>query len=164
MGRAGNGVYLAGDGLRLLGADGAEVAGRLAAAAGLSDLGLPEPDVAADLKRLDRLERFARGIARAFPWPAEQVRALSDAAVLCRCEGITAGAVRQTVAYGGAEVNRVKSLGRAGMGRCQGRYCQLAAADLIAATGGLAHAGDVGRLRAQAPVRPTPIRALPEEE
>ncbi|MDR6773217.1 (2Fe-2S)-binding protein [Azospirillum sp. BE72] len=92
------------------------------------------------------------------------MRALSDAAVLCRCEGITAGAVRQTAAYGGAEVNRVKSLGRAGMGRCQGRYCQLAAADLIAATGGLAHAGDVGRLRAQAPVRPTPIRALPEEE
>lgn len=163
MGRAGEGVYLAGDGLRLLGADGAEVAGRLAAAACLSDLGLPAPDVAADLKRLDRLERFALGIARAFPWPADRVRALPDDAVLCRCEGITAGAVRETVAYGGAEVNRVKSLGRAGMGRCQGRYCQLAAADLIAATGGLAHAGDVGRLRAQAPVRPTPVRALLEE-
>ncbi|KAA0575812.1 NAD(P)-binding protein [Azospirillum sp. B21] len=164
MGRAGNGVYLAGDGLRLLGADGAEVAGRLAAAACLSDLGLQAPDVAADLKRLGRLERFARGIARAFPWPADQVRALPDDAVLCRCEGVTAGAVRETAAYGGAEVNRVKSLGRAGMGRCQGRYCQLAAADLIAASGGLAHAGDVGRLRAQAPVRPTPVRAFLEEE
>ncbi len=164
LGRAGDGVYLAGDGLRLLGADGAEVAGRLAAAACLSDLGLPAPDTAADLKRLDRLERFARGIARAFPWPAGQVRALPDDAVLCRCEGITAGAVRETAAYGGAEANRVKSLGRAGMGRCQGRYCQLAAADLIAETGGLAHAGEVGRLRAQAPVRPTPIRALLEEE
>ncbi|TIT71090.1 MAG: FAD/NAD(P)-binding oxidoreductase, partial [Mesorhizobium sp.] len=33
MGRAGNGVYIAGDGVRLLGADGAEIAGRLAAAA-----------------------------------------------------------------------------------------------------------------------------------
>jgi NADPH-dependent 2,4-dienoyl-CoA reductase/sulfur reductase-like enzyme len=164
MGRAGNGVYLAGDGVRLLGADGAEVAGRLAAAACLSDLELPGPDVAADLKRLDRLERFARGIARAFPWPADQVRALPDDTILCRCEGITAGAVRETAVYGGAEANRVKSLGRAGMGRCQGRYCQLAAADLIAATGGLAHAGEVGRLRAQAPVRPTPIRALLEEE
>ncbi|WP_434623321.1 FAD-dependent oxidoreductase [Azospirillum sp. B2RO_4] len=164
MGRAGDGVYLAGDGLRLLGADGAEVAGRLAAAACLSDLGLAAPDATADLKRLDRLERFARGIARAFPWPADQVRALPDDAVLCRCEGITAGSVRETAAYGGAEANRVKSLGRAGMGRCQGRYCQLAAADLIAVSGGLAHAGEVGRLRAQAPVRPTPIRALLEEE
>jgi len=164
MGRAGDRVYLAGDGLRLLGADGAEVAGRLAAAACLSDLGLPGPDVAADLKRLDRLERFARGLGRAFPWPADQVRALPDDTILCRCEGITAGSVRETAAYGGAEANRVKSLGRAGMGRCQGRYCQLAATDLIAATGGLAHAGDVGRLRAQAPVRPTPVRAWLEEE
>ncbi|PWC77403.1 (2Fe-2S)-binding protein [Azospirillum sp. TSH64] len=166
MGRAGEGVYLAGDGLRLLGADGAEVAGRLAAAACLSDLELsdPKPDIAADLKRLDRLERFARGIARAFPWPADRVRAIPDDTVLCRCEGITAGSVRGTAAYGGAEANRVKSLGRAGMGRCQGRYCQLAAADLIAASGGLAHAGEVGRLRAQAPVRPAPVRALLEEE
>lgn len=164
MGRAGEGVYLAGDGLRLLGADGAEVAGRLAAAACLSDLGLPVPDIAADLKRLARLERFARGIARAFPWPVDRVRAIPDDTVLCRCEGITAGSVRETAAYGGAEANRVKSLGRAGMGRCQGRYCQLAAADLIAASGGLAHAGEVGRLRAQAPVRPAPVRALLEEE
>ncbi|CAO3363431.1 FAD-dependent oxidoreductase [Azospirillum palustre] len=169
MGRAGDGVYLAGDGLRLLGADGAEVAGRLAAAAclsdlGLSDPGLPVPDIAADLKRLARLERFARGIARAFPWPVDRVRAVPDDTVLCRCEGITAGSVRETAAYGGAEANRVKSLGRAGMGRCQGRYCQLAAADLIAASGGLAHAGEVGRLRAQAPVRPAPVRALLEEE
>ena len=164
MGRAGEGVYLAGDGLRLLGADGAEVAGRLAAAACLSDLGLPGPDVAVDLKRLARLERFARGIARAFPWPADRVRAIPDDTVLCRCEGITAGSVRGTAAYGGAEANRVKSLGRAGMGRCQGRYCQLAAAELIAASGGLAQAGEVGRLRAQAPVRPVPVRALLEEE
>lgn len=164
MGRAGNGVYLAGDGLRLLGADGAEVAGRLAAVACLSDLGLSVPDSAPDLKRLDRLERFARGIARAFPWPAEQVRALPDDAILCRCEGITAGAVRRTAACGGAEANRVKSLGRAGMGRCQGRYCQLAAADLIAVAGGVAHAGAVGRLRAQAPVRPAPVGALAGED
>ncbi|PWC90072.1 (2Fe-2S)-binding protein [Azospirillum sp. TSH100] len=164
MGRAGDGIYLAGDGLRLLGADGAEVAGRLAAAACLSDLGWPTPDIAADLRRLDRLERFACGVARAFPWPADQVRALPDDTVLCRCEGITAGAVRETAAYGGVEANRVKSLGRAGMGRCQGRYCQLAAVELIAATGRLVDAGDVGRLRAQAPVRPATIAALLEGE
>lgn len=164
MGRAGDAVYLAGDGLRLLGADGAEVAGRLAASACLSDLGLPGPDGAADLKRLDRLDRFARGIARAFPWPADQLRALPDDAVLCRCEGVTAGSVRETAVYGGAEANRVKSLGRAGMGRCQGRYCQIAATDLIASAGGLAHAGEAGRLRAQAPIRPTAIGEWLEQE
>ena len=164
MGRARSGVYLAGDGLRLLGADGAEVAGRLAASACLSDLGLPGPDGTADLKRLDRLDRFARGIARAFPWPADQLRALPDDAVLCRCEGVTAGSVRETAVYGGAEANRVKSLGRAGMGRCQGRYCQIAATDLIASASGLAHAGEAGRLRAQAPIRPTAIGEWLEQE
>jgi hypothetical protein len=51
------------------------------------------------------------------------------------------------------------------MGRCQGRYCQLAGAELIAAASGIAP-GAVGRLRAQPPVRPAPISALclrPEE-
>lgn len=154
MGRAGNGVYLAGDGVRILGADGAEVCGRLAAAACLADLGLPAPDTRADLRRLARLERFARGIALAFPWPAGMVRALPDETVVCRCEGIAAGALRETVDYGGAEANRAKSLGRVGMGRCQGRYCQLAAAELIADRTGDTAVRDVGRLRGQAPVRP----------
>jgi len=156
MGRAVDGVYLAGDGLRILGADGAEVAGRLAAAACLADMGRPAPDVTADLRRLDRCEQFARGIARAFPWPARMVRALPNETIVCRCEGITAGQLRQNADYGGAEANRVKSLSRIGMGRCQGRFCQIAAAELIAGRAGLA-VRDAGRLRQQAPVRPVPI-------
>ncbi len=158
MGRAGEGLYLAGDGLRILGADGAEVAGRLAAAACLADMGLPSPDVAADLRRLDRCERFARAMARAFPWPAESVRAVPDETIVCRCEGVTAGQLRESVAYGGGEANRVKSLARVGMGRCQGRYCQLAGAELIAGKAGI-EVCDAGRLREQAPVRPVPIGA-----
>ncbi|WP_288951783.1 (2Fe-2S)-binding protein, partial [uncultured Paracoccus sp.] len=158
-GRVRNGVYLAGDGLRILGADGAEVAGRLAAAACLADMGLPAPDTRGDLARLDRLERFARGIARAFPWPAVMVRALPDEAVVCRCEGVSVATLRATVDHGGADANRVKSLGRVGMGRCQGRYCQLAAAELIAARSG-ARPCEVGRLRDQAPARPALIGGL----
>ncbi|MDX8513128.1 NAD(P)/FAD-dependent oxidoreductase [Mesorhizobium captivum] len=159
MGRAGNGVYLAGDGVRLLGADGAEIAGRLAAAACLADLGRPAPSVSADLRKLARLERFARGLACAFPWPAEMVRALPDDAIVCRCENVTAGAVREGADFGSGEANRVKSLSRVGMGRCQGRYCQLAAVELVAAQTGCAP-GAVGRFRGQAPVRPAPIGAF----
>lgn len=159
MGRAGSGVYLAGDGVRLLGADGAEVAGRLAAAACLADLGFPAPSTAGDLRKLARLERFARGLARAFPWPAAMVRALPDEAIVCRCENVTAAAVRESTDFGGGEANRVKSLSRVGMGRCQGRYCQLAAVELIAAQTGCTP-GAVGRFRGQAPVRPAPIGAF----
>ncbi|CDX39813.1 BFD domain-containing protein (2Fe-2S)-binding domain-containing protein [Mesorhizobium plurifarium] len=162
IGRAGNGVYLAGDGVRLLGADGAEIAGRLAAAACLADLGRPAPSVGADLRKLTRLERFARGLASAFPWPAAMVRTLPDDAIVCRCENVIAGAVREGAGFGGGEANRVKSLSRAGMGRCQGRYCQLAAVELVAAQAGCTPEA-VGRFRGQAPVRPAPIGAYLRE-
>jgi len=161
MGRAGPGLYLAGDGLRILGADGAEVMGALAANACLNDAGIATPDTPALLRRAARLHRFAAAMARAFPWPAGQLDALPDAAILCRCEGITVGQMREATQLGGAEANRVKSLGRIGMGRCQGRYCQLAAADLIARHAGTAPQS-VGRLRGQPPVRPLPIAALLE--
>ncbi|TSE12162.1 NAD(P)/FAD-dependent oxidoreductase [Mesorhizobium intechi] len=159
MGRAGNGIYLAGDGVRLLGADGAEIAGRLAAAACLADLGHPAPSTAADLRKLAGLARFARGLACAFPWPASMAQALPDDAIVCRCENVSAGDVRRSVDFGGGEANRVKSLSRAGMGRCQGRYCLLAAVELVAAQAGCTPDA-VGRFRAQAPARPAPISAF----
>ncbi|RUX44243.1 FAD/NAD(P)-binding oxidoreductase, partial [Mesorhizobium sp. M4A.F.Ca.ET.050.02.1.1] len=144
---------------RLLGADGAEIAGRLAAVACLADLGQSAPSANADLRKLARLERFARGLARAFPWPEAMARVLPDDAIVCRCENVTAGDIRQGVAFGGGEANRVKSLSRVGMGRCQGRYCQLAAVELVAAQAGCTP-GAVGRFRGQAPVRPAPIGAV----
>ncbi|WP_062562768.1 NAD(P)/FAD-dependent oxidoreductase [Paracoccus aminovorans] len=162
MGRAGPGLYLAGDGLRILGADGAEVAGALAANACLTDLGIATPGTRALLRRARRLHCFAAAMAHAFPWPSGQLDALPDAAVLCRCEGITLGQMRDAAGLGGAEANRVKSLGRIGMGRCQGRYCQLAAAALIARHAGLAPQ-EAGRLRGQPPVRPVPVGALLED-
>ncbi|WP_413204943.1 FAD-dependent oxidoreductase [Rhodospirillum sp. A1_3_36] len=162
MGRAGPGLYLAGDGVRILGADGAEVAGRLAASACLRDLGLVAPEPGRDVRRLSRMARFSHGVSRAFPWPADQVRALPDGAVVCRCEGITAGELRAAIPLGGAEVNRVKSLSRVGMGRCQGRYCQLAGAELIGAAVGMSPVA-VGRPRCQPPVRPVPMGAYQED-
>ena len=81
---------------------------------------------AGDLRRLGRLERFAGGIARAFPWPREMVGALARQHHRLPLRDVTAGEIRETVGYGGGEANRVKSICRVGMGRCQGRYCQLA--------------------------------------
>lgn len=162
MGRAGNGLYLAGDGTRLFGADAAEIGGRLAAAACLSDLGIAAPATGADLRKLKRLERFARGLAVAFPWLEAMARALPDDAIVCRCENVTAGSIRESVEHGGGEANRVKSLSRVGMGRCQGRYCLLAAVEVITARAGCAPK-DVGRFRAQAPVRPAPVGVFLQE-
>jgi NADPH-dependent 2,4-dienoyl-CoA reductase/sulfur reductase-like enzyme len=155
-------VYLAGDGARVLGADGAEDAGRLAALAALKDLGYPvrAADVAALRKSLAKMDGFRRGIAQAFPWPHAQAAELPDRAVVCRCEAITAGELRRAVSeLGGCEVNRAKAFSRVGMGRCQGRYCAHASAEIVAHAGGVP-IEHVGRLRAQAPVKPLSISAL----
>ena len=90
------------------------------------------------------------------------VLTLPDEAIVCRCENVTAGAVREGADFGGGEANRVKSLSRVGMGRCQGRYCQLAAVELVAAQAGCTPEA-VGRFRGQAPVRPAPIGAFLQE-
>jgi NAD(P)H-nitrite reductase large subunit len=105
------------------------------------------------------MERFREGIAVAYPWPFHLAAGLPDDTILCRCEGITAGEVRQAATEKGAnEVNRAKALTRVGMGRCQGRYCGHAAAEVVAAATGMPLA-QVGRLRGQAPVKPLIIRA-----
>ena len=94
-------------------------------------------------------------MADAFFWPAASVEDLSDETVLCRCERVSVGAVRRAMALplGPVEINRVKAVTRCGMGRCQGRFCGPTLGELVSnATG-----KEVGRLRAQAPIRPIPL-------
>jgi len=160
------GLYLAGDGAGIAGADAAEVAGELAALALLADCGF-----AVDRARLARLrrerarlDRFRRTMERAFPYPGDLAAALPDAALLCRCEAITAGALRAAASEADAgEINRAKALTRVGMGRCQGRLCGPAAREILAAARGVDLAR-VGRLRAQAPARPVPFATEPQAE
>jgi hypothetical protein len=45
------------------------------------------------------------------------------------------------------------------MGRCQGRYCGHAAAEIVAHAAGIP-VEQVGRIRGQGPVKPLPISAL----
>lgn len=161
-GRVRPGLYLAGDGVRIGGADAAEASGALAAHAVLSDLG--ETWHAGAMRRLarrvDRLRSFQRGLAQAFAWPYEAIAALPDDVTLCRCENVTVGAVRAAMAenLGPAEVNRVKAMTRCGMGRCQGRVCGPALSEIVAACAGI-DAATAGRLRGQAPVKPIALAA-----
>jgi NADPH-dependent 2,4-dienoyl-CoA reductase/sulfur reductase-like enzyme len=155
------GVYLAGDGVRVRGADAAERAGRLAALAALSDAGIQREGAARLRAELARFTRFAAGLRSAFPWPARFAAALPDDTIVCRCEAITAGELRRVVREMGAtEANRAKAFSRVGMGRCQGRFCAHAGAEVIAAE---AHVPleAVGRLRGQAPVKPLPMAITP---
>jgi NADPH-dependent 2,4-dienoyl-CoA reductase/sulfur reductase-like enzyme len=156
------GVYLAGDGARVRGADAAERSGRLAALAALQDHGIAVNGMERLRAELARFTRFAAGLREAFPWPAKFAASLPDETIVCRCEAITAGELRRVVhATGAKEANRAKAFSRVGMGRCQGRYCGHAGAEIIAAAA-CVPLSSVGRLRGQAPVKPLPV-ALTEE-
>jgi NAD(P)H-nitrite reductase large subunit len=49
---------------------------------------------------------------------------IDDDVVVCRCEEITAGEIRQAIRDGACNVASVKRRTRAGMGLCQGRSCE----------------------------------------
>jgi NADPH-dependent 2,4-dienoyl-CoA reductase/sulfur reductase-like enzyme len=156
------GVYVAGDGAGIAGADAAELAGERAGLAVLEDLGMKvDTGRARELeKKLAAIGLLREALERSFPFPTDWAESVPDDLVVCRCEEITAGTLRAAVSHDGArEMNRVKALTRIGMGRCQGRMCGAGATEL------LAHAlkvgpEQVGRLRSQPPVKPFPIRVM----
>lgn len=151
------GVYLAGDGARIMGADAAECAGERAALALIEDRGLPIDAGRARVLEaaLGRFSGLRDAIEAAFPFPTEWD--MPDETVLCRCEHIRLGEARAAIRHFDIrEINRLKAVSRVGMGRCQGRVCGPAAAECLARETGQ-DVPAVGRLRTQAPVKPVPL-------
>ncbi|MEU9112334.1 NAD(P)/FAD-dependent oxidoreductase [Streptomyces sp. NPDC048483] len=85
-------------------------------------------------RRRDRMRAFADAMAAAHAPGPEWPQWLDDATEVCRCEEVTAGRIRETIAgYGARDARTVKLMSRAGMGWCQGRMCGTAVACLAAA-------------------------------
>ncbi|GGF26722.1 FAD/NAD(P)-binding oxidoreductase [Aliidongia dinghuensis] len=159
-------IYLAGDGAGIAGADAAELAGERVALTMLGDLGAAVDGgrVAVLDRGLARIQRFRRAIEAAFPFPHHFHAAIPDDLTICRCEGVSAGDLRRNVEVREArEMNRLKAYSRLGMGRCQGRMCASAGAELLSHWRGI-ELEAVGRLRGQAPVKPIPVAASSPEE
>lgn len=153
------GVYVAGDGAGIGGADAAELWGMRVGLVIAARCGVPRaaPRIAAIDLQLARLARFRAGLERAFPLPAHYVATLPVDTILCRCESIRIGHVDAAIRdFDIVELNRLKAITRVGMGRCQGRMCGHAAAELLAARTARDLAA-VGRLRGQPPVKPIPM-------
>lgn len=151
-------VYLAGDGAGIMGADAAQMAGELAALTLLADDGhiLDNARSAQLQQQLAHISRFRQGLETAFPFPEDWALNTPDETLICRCEEISAGQIRAVVDNGHWELNRVKAMCRVGMGRCQGRMCGAAAAEIVAQRSARP-LESVGRLRAQAPIKPLPF-------
>jgi NADPH-dependent 2,4-dienoyl-CoA reductase/sulfur reductase-like enzyme len=159
------GLFVAGDGAGIGGKDVARLEGALAALAAARRLGREvAPDRVASLQRtLDRQRRFAGVLNDLFPLSAHLADLLTDDTLLCRCEEITAGQVRQAIAEGATTVSAVRMVTRAGMGRCQGRMCGSSVAELLARELGQPVEA-VGQATPRPPIVPVPLEGLIDEE
>lgn len=132
-----DGVYCVGD---AAGIGGAELAMAKAALV-VDDIsrleGLPS-DGRADARRrrgVSRLERFATLNCDLFAPPFAAMEGLDDDVVVCRCEHVTAGEIRQARQSGWHDLSGIKGATRAGMGPCQGRECGAAVSAFAAGPG-----------------------------
>ena len=85
--------------------------------------------------------------------------AIPDETVLCRCEEVTAGRVREAVSLGCLGSNQTKAFTRSGMGPCQGRICGPAVHAVIAAARG-ADPASVDPFRTRFPTKPLTLGEL----
>ena len=78
---------------------------------------------------------------------------VDDDLVICRCEEITRGEIKDAIRNGIQTLNGVKRITRAGMGLCQGQTCQQLVARILIEELGLS-AADIDPTTARGPVRP----------
>lgn len=157
------GLRMAGDGVAIAGARAAEAAGALAALGAAQALGRLEPAerdrLAAPHRRALRAERAMRPFLDALYRPPPEVVAPADETIVCRCEEVSAGHIREMARLGCQGPNQTKFFSRCGMGPCQGRVCGNVVTQLLAAELGKPP-DDVGAYRIRAPIKPVPLGAL----
>ena len=158
-----DGVSVAGDGGGIFGAAAAEWQGRLAGlgiAHRLGRLSSAERDrQAVPMRAALSRERTVRPLLEALYQPPPQVLRPADEIVVCRCEEVSAGSIREAVRLGCSGPNQTKSFLRCGMGPCQGRICGLPVAEIIAEIRGVG-LDDVGYYRIRPPLKPLPLMEL----
>lgn len=161
------GVYMAGDGA---GIGGAELSALEGAVAGISAAGmlghLAAVQVTEQVARLEgRLARqrsFAHMLGEFYtPGPGIFDLAREDT-VICRCEEVTLGDIRAAAADGVRSTTELKALTRLGMGNCQGRICGELAARILAREAGLgdgylASRHATGIFTPRPPIHPIPL-------
>jgi NADPH-dependent 2,4-dienoyl-CoA reductase/sulfur reductase-like enzyme len=157
------GLRMAGDGVAIAGARAAEAGGALAALAAAQALGrLDAAELArrsAPFERALAGERGIRPFLDALYRPPRFITEPADETLVCRCEEVTAGRIREMARLGCQGPNQTKFFSRCGMGPCQGRVCGTVVSQILAAELGKP-VGEVGAYRIRAPLKPVPLGAL----
>ncbi len=163
------GVYMAGDGAGIGGAENARLEGRIAGAAAAVETGHLTTEKAGEIygkisPDLAQQRRFGRLLGDLFTPRPGLISLANDETILCRCEEITLGEVKAAVADGARTIGEVKMITRTGMGNCQGRMCERSVAGAIvqalAAQNVTPEA--VGMYSIRPPLHPLPVEFLAE--
>lgn len=130
------GIFVAGDSSGIAGAQAAEEAGRISVLQIANQLGQLEESArdtrAEPLRRRLRPQQSIRPFLDVLYQPARTFLIPEDDTIVCRCEEITAGELRQIADAGCQGPNQAKAFCRAGMGPCQGRLCGLTVSQVLA--------------------------------
>ena len=158
------GVYVIGDVVALSGAHAARCQGFVTGCALARSLGLSlPPQVAHELavvkRQLRRHLAFQRALWQLFAAPILRNQFASADTIVCRCEGVTCAAIDSALQNGATTLGAVKRRTRAGMGRCQGRYCESLVAAMMPNDPG-APRDERFNLAPRAPVKPIRIKDL----
>ncbi len=90
------------------------------------------------------------------------VEAPDDDMLVCRCEEVTKGEIRQAVHAGMFTIEEIRRYLRSGMGLCQGQTCGKLVKSIVSRELGVAPT-DVEPAVARAPMRPIEMRILAED-
>jgi thioredoxin reductase len=157
------GVYVAGEACGVGGAALAAVEGRIAGAAAARHLGSTVVSPSRDRRERARLRSFAVAMHRIYPVPAGWTDRVRSGDLVCRCEEVTVGRLREVVDDLGAQDPRsAKLMARVGMGWCQGRVCGYAASCLVAHWTG--NQPDLEQLATRPVATPVPLGVLGRAE
>lgn len=74
-------------------------------------------------KEFNRHKKFQKYLWHALSGPNLGLKLAKDDTHICRCEEVTFREIKDALARGITDMGSLKRLTRAGMGRCQGRYC-----------------------------------------
>jgi len=149
------GIFVAGDCGGIVGAKAAALQGRLA---GLRVVGAPAGE-ARPLRRALRRELAVRPFLDRLYQPAAAFLRPADETIVCRCEEIRAGQIREHVRIGCLGPNQAKAYSRAGMGPCQGRLCGLTVSEIMAEARGVGPQ-EVSYYRIRPPIKPVTLGEL----
>ena len=154
-------VWVVGDAGGVEGAYAARALASMAAAEVLADLGAAPADRRPSLvRRAERSRRrhlrFQRALRRLYRARPLTTQLADSGTVVCRCESVSLGEIRRAVSDGAASAGAVKRLTRAGMGKCQGRYCSPSVLALAARAVG-APPDELSGFAPQIPARPVEI-------